>query len=250
MGKRTTPPGRVTVENVNVPGHSVQLDAAKYEEMRKAILAVLPKDAPGFTQTEIRKAVAYVKLESARAATDGKKALNASAQELETLAKEVEKGAVKDVKRLDDAFARADHALAKSHYVKASESWTKKFADKTGYELKAAAESLEKAASWAGGEASSARRIQRLLRHPTLDWRRDATSPSGGWCVAPVASRASWPRGRLGYPSSQPLRYSGLIRAATPSPPRAVRVAASHSTGRPVRIATFPSRNEEVSSAA
>jgi hypothetical protein len=106
--------------------------------------------------TEIRKAVAYVKLESARAATDSKKALNASAQELEALAKEVEKGAVKDVKRLDDAFARADQALAKSHYVKASESWTKKLADKTGYELKAASESLEKAASWAGSEASSA----------------------------------------------------------------------------------------------
>lgn len=106
--------------------------------------------------TEIRKAVAYVKLESGRAVTDSQKALNASAQELETLAKDVEKGTVKDVKKLDDTFARADQSLAKSHYVKASESWGKKLYDKTGYELKAATHSLEKAASWAGNEASAA----------------------------------------------------------------------------------------------
>lgn len=106
--------------------------------------------------TEIRKAVAYVKLESGRAVTDSQKALHASAQELETLAKDVEKGTVKDVKKLDNAFARADQSLAKSHYVKASESWGKKLYDKTGYELKAATNSLEKAASWAGNEASAA----------------------------------------------------------------------------------------------
>lgn len=106
--------------------------------------------------TEIRKGEAYVKLERARATTDSQKALTGSAEELETLAKDVQKGTVKDVKKLDDAFARADQSLAKSHYVKASESWAKKLSDKTGYELKAATESLERAASWAGGEASSA----------------------------------------------------------------------------------------------
>ena len=57
MSKRTTDPGRVTVENVNVPGYTVQVDVAKYEAMRKALLAVLPKKAPGFTQAEIRQAV-------------------------------------------------------------------------------------------------------------------------------------------------------------------------------------------------
>ena len=107
------------------------------------------------TATEIRKGEAYVKLESARATTDSRKALTATTQELEGLAKDVEKGTVKDVKKLDDAFARADQSLAKSHYVKASESWAKKLSDKTGYELKAATESLEEAASWSGSEASS-----------------------------------------------------------------------------------------------
>jgi len=47
----------ITVENVNVPGYSSNVNAAKYAAMRQAILAVLPKSAPGFTQTEIRRAV-------------------------------------------------------------------------------------------------------------------------------------------------------------------------------------------------
>jgi hypothetical protein len=47
----------VSVENVNVPGYSVRLDAVKHEAMRKAILAVLPHKAPGLTQAEIRQRV-------------------------------------------------------------------------------------------------------------------------------------------------------------------------------------------------
>ncbi len=57
MAKRTTDSGRVTVENVNVPGYTTQLDAAKYDAMRAAILAVLPNKPPGLTQGEIRQAV-------------------------------------------------------------------------------------------------------------------------------------------------------------------------------------------------
>src|SRR5262249_24724418 len=50
--------------------------------------------------------------------------------------------------------------------------------------------------------------------------------------------------------SSQPLRYSGRIRAASPATPLAVSVTASHSIGLRVRIATFPSRNAGGSRAA
>ena len=57
MVKRIAEPDRVSVENVNVPGYSVKLDAAKHGAMRKAILAVLPNKAPGLTQAEIRQAV-------------------------------------------------------------------------------------------------------------------------------------------------------------------------------------------------
>ncbi len=57
MAKKPTVTSRVTVENVNVPGYTVKVDAAKYEAMRKAIFAVLPRMTPGLTQTEIRQAV-------------------------------------------------------------------------------------------------------------------------------------------------------------------------------------------------
>jgi hypothetical protein len=48
---------KITVENGNVPGYSSKVNAAKYAAMRQAILAVLPKSAPGLTQSEIRRAV-------------------------------------------------------------------------------------------------------------------------------------------------------------------------------------------------
>jgi hypothetical protein len=55
--KKVADASRITVENVNVPGHIVQLDAGKYAAMRAAILAALPNKAPGLTQSEIRMAV-------------------------------------------------------------------------------------------------------------------------------------------------------------------------------------------------
>jgi hypothetical protein len=48
---------RVTVENVNVPGHTSQLDGRMYFAMRQALLTVLPGKGPGLTQTEIRQAI-------------------------------------------------------------------------------------------------------------------------------------------------------------------------------------------------
>ena len=48
---------RVAVENVNVPGQVTRLDAVKYEAMRKALMKVLPRKAPGLTQAEMFKAV-------------------------------------------------------------------------------------------------------------------------------------------------------------------------------------------------
>ena len=57
MAKRTAVAGRVTVENVNVPAYTVQVDGAKYGAMREALLAALPAKAPGLTQAQIRRAV-------------------------------------------------------------------------------------------------------------------------------------------------------------------------------------------------
>lgn len=48
---------RIEVENVNIPGHTTRVDAAKYEEMRCAIWKVLPASSPGLSQSEMFSAV-------------------------------------------------------------------------------------------------------------------------------------------------------------------------------------------------
>lgn len=48
---------KIEVENINTPGRSTRVNAAKYQAMRKAYLAVLPKSAPGMTQAELMDAV-------------------------------------------------------------------------------------------------------------------------------------------------------------------------------------------------
>ena len=48
---------KVAIENINLPGKSTNVDAIKYEAMKEAFLAILPKSAPGFTQQEIQEKV-------------------------------------------------------------------------------------------------------------------------------------------------------------------------------------------------
>ena len=48
---------KITVENLNVPGRTSRVNAAKYRAMKQAMLRVLPKKEPGLTQAEIREAV-------------------------------------------------------------------------------------------------------------------------------------------------------------------------------------------------
>ncbi len=69
---------------------------------------------------------------------------------LEKLAGDIEKGAVRSAKDVQDVFAKAEHAVAKHHYLKATEAWAKKLIKKAGHELQAAAVSLEHGFAWAG----------------------------------------------------------------------------------------------------
>jgi hypothetical protein len=48
---------KIEVENINVPGRTSNVDAVKYEAMKKAFLKILPKTSPGLTQAEIKLAV-------------------------------------------------------------------------------------------------------------------------------------------------------------------------------------------------
>lgn len=47
----------VMIQNINVPGRSSRVDAAKYEAMRSALMKILPVKPPGLTQAEMFAAV-------------------------------------------------------------------------------------------------------------------------------------------------------------------------------------------------
>jgi len=51
------PNERVAIENVTSPGRIVRVDAARYEAMRTAVVAVHPKKTPGLTVTELKTRV-------------------------------------------------------------------------------------------------------------------------------------------------------------------------------------------------
>lgn len=48
---------RIAIENVNHPGQTTNVDRAKYEAARKAMLDALPVDGPGLNQAEMVAAV-------------------------------------------------------------------------------------------------------------------------------------------------------------------------------------------------
>ena len=51
------PSEKISIENVIRPGKTYRADRAKYEAMRKALLAVLPAEAPGLTVLDAREAL-------------------------------------------------------------------------------------------------------------------------------------------------------------------------------------------------
>ena len=48
---------KITVQNVNTPGRTERVNAAKYQAMRDAMMAVLPTTAPGASAAEIKEQV-------------------------------------------------------------------------------------------------------------------------------------------------------------------------------------------------
>lgn len=51
------PDDKIEIENVNKPGKSERVDRAKYQAMRKALLAALPEEAPGLTVPDAKEAL-------------------------------------------------------------------------------------------------------------------------------------------------------------------------------------------------
>lgn len=104
---------------------------------------------------DIRAGSRELRRESARANADAREALDTSAARLDTLADSVEKGTQGAEKSMKTDFARAEHALALEHRARAAEAWSRKQYDRTGRELKAAADRLQDGADWLGGHASA-----------------------------------------------------------------------------------------------
>ena len=48
---------QVTIENVNCPGQTTNVDAEKYAAMKEVLLTVLPEAAPGLSQKEMQQAI-------------------------------------------------------------------------------------------------------------------------------------------------------------------------------------------------
>lgn len=48
---------KIEIENVNKPGYTERVGREKYEDMRRALLAVLPAEPPGLTVAEARQAL-------------------------------------------------------------------------------------------------------------------------------------------------------------------------------------------------
>ena len=118
---------------------------------QKADELFLKKNLKG-AASEIRKGAGFIKHKAESATKDGKEDLNASAQELEKLAKDIERGGVTSEKRLKDTFARSYHTLSNYEYRRASESWAEKKTTETGQALADAAHDMEQAAKWSGRE--------------------------------------------------------------------------------------------------
>ena len=121
------------------------------KDFQKARKSFLKKDLKSSAEA-IRKGAAYLKSVGEQAEEGGKQAFLVSMQELEKLADRVEKGTITSVKELDQAFARAHHVMAQHHYLRATESWTKKETLKVGQELKAASRHLERGVKHVGGK--------------------------------------------------------------------------------------------------
>jgi hypothetical protein len=102
---------------------------------------------------QIRKAMALLRQEADQSSGEARQLLLQSSKELEGLADQVQKGAVKAAQDLDNAFSRAHTALATYYQQRASKSWAEKAYSDAGQSLKAAALSLEDAWKWSTTKA-------------------------------------------------------------------------------------------------
>ena len=96
---------------------------------------------------ELGKAESWLRFAAGHALPQTRKALEAAALDLHSLATDIRHGDIVTATRLDYALARADHALAQWHYFKAKEQAARSEEADAALHLRAAARYLEHAAA-------------------------------------------------------------------------------------------------------
>jgi len=102
--------------------------------------------------SEVRKAEAWLKYAAGHAQPMTKKSLQTAADDLGHLATDLQNGTLQDSRRLDLAFAKANHALAEWHYCRAHDTLGHQEARDAAQNLDAAAQHLKNAAESANYE--------------------------------------------------------------------------------------------------
>jgi hypothetical protein len=131
---------------------SARLEAQPYLDGARS--AFVARDR-GAASKGLRDAAAFTRGQADSAIEPAKKALAASADELNRLATRVSKGSVKTVKTLDNTFARMQLAEAQLHCTRALDASNRKNAGATSAEIVMLVDHFERAAADAGNPLSA-----------------------------------------------------------------------------------------------
>jgi len=127
---------------------SIENPEQYFQDAHDSFLEQKWKDAAN----SIRDGAKYVQGAAEQAKGEEKKLLENSKDDLNRLADEVQKGAVKSVNQLNEAFSQTYQTLSKSQQMKATESWVKKQYVQAGDALRNASDDLERSANWVDGK--------------------------------------------------------------------------------------------------
>ena len=153
----TTTPAAVatTSAETTLSAGAIGVRSEAQDHFDRSRAAFMKKDMKT-ASTELHDASVFMR-ERADSATGFAKALAArSANELDSLSREVGASSVTSPARLDHVFAHANRAEAERHFALATRAWTQHQARRTGEELTMAIDHLERAAKDAGLAADTA----------------------------------------------------------------------------------------------
>jgi hypothetical protein len=105
---------------------------------------------------ELSAAAANLRVQAGVAEGTSKSDLLDAARDVDAISLQVRMGQIRTRRQLDDALRRTDHVLARHHWERAAKAWGRRDAERTGMELRAAANATERVARTAGQDAETA----------------------------------------------------------------------------------------------